>query len=390
MTTGRRVRVSSGDAGEVRDAIVALQPRADEMVAVLVAERGAPDLEALVARLNEAGVTFFGGLFPHILEGARSYDRGVLAFTLPKVGDGDGEGEPILTRGLDTDDFEVPDCASLLRGHRGGKPTAVVLADGLTANISRFVEAVYHQLGSTVSYWGGGAGINAHSRRPCVITRHGVHQDAAVIALAARPSRLGVGHGWREIRGPFVATRSRRNVIAQLNWENALEVYRGVIEPDSSVKITRENLYEVAGASPFALRKHDQEMLVRCAVSIGDGGSLVCVGEVPENAVLSILKAEPGDLVEAAGRAAREAHAGDGSTHGEVTHCLVADCVSRATLLGSRFPEELAALSEGLGGVASGCSPVGMLTLGEIASRGQGYLEYFNKTCVVAVMHAEA
>src|SRR3954470_21886897 len=118
MTTGRRVRVSSGDAGEVRDAIVALQPRADEMVAVLVAERGAPDLEALVARLNEAGVTFFGGLFPHILEGARSYDRGVLAFTLPRL------GEPILIRGLDTDHFEVPDCASLLSGHRGrGKPT---------------------------------------------------------------------------------------------------------------------------------------------------------------------------------------------------------------------------------------------------------------------------
>jgi hypothetical protein len=384
MTTGRRVRVSSGDAGEVRDAVVALQPRPDEVVAVLVAERGAPDLEALVARLNEAGITFFGGLFPHILEGARSYDRGVLAFTLPRL------GEPILIRGLDTDHFEVPDCASLLSGHRGrGKPTAMVLADGLTANISRFVEAVYNQLGSTVSYWGGGAGINAHSRRPCVITRHGVHQDAAVIALAARPSRLGVGHGWREIRGPFVATRSRRNVIAQLNWENALEVYRGVVERDIPVKITPENFYEVAGSYPFALRKHDQEMLVRCAVSIGEGGALVCVGEVPENAVLSILKAEPGDLVAAAGRAAREAHAG-GDTHGDVTHCLVADCVSRATLLGGRFPEELAAVSAGLGGLASACSPVGMLTLGEIASRGQGYLEYFNKTCVVAVMHAEA
>jgi hypothetical protein len=380
MTMARRVRLTSDRTGEVRDAVLALEPGPDEMVAVFVAPQGAPELEALGATLARTEHSFFGGLFPRLVDGSETYDAGVLAFTLPRL------GEPMLARHLDTDAFAVPDCAAVVRGCGGAKPTALVLADGMTPNISRFLEGIYNQLGSTVSYWGGGAGINARNRKPCVMTRAGAYRDAAVVALAARRSRLGVGHGWTEIRGPFVATRSKRNVIAQLNWENAFDVYRGVVERDTQVKITPENFYQVAGAFPFALRKHDQEAVVRCAVALGEGGSLVCVGDVPENAVLSILKGEPDRLVAAAGRAARDARPDDPS---RVTHCLIADCISRAYLLGDRFREEMAAIEEGLGDAGRACSPLGALTLGEIASHGKGYLEYFNKTCVVASLETD-
>jgi len=168
-------------------------------------------------------------------------------------------------------------------------------------------------------------------------------------------------------------------------FDSVYDVYRGVVERDMQVKMTPENFYQVAGAYPFALRKHEQEAVVRCAVAVGEGGSLVCVGDVPENAVLSILKGEPAQLVQAAGRAARDARPHDPS---QVTHTLVADCISRAYLLGDRFPEEMAAINEGLGASARACSPLGVLTLGEIASHGEGYLEYFNKTCVVASLGA--
>src|SRR4051794_1731267 len=376
MDLGRRVFVASGDVAEVRDAVESLAPAGDEMVAVLVARGGAADLERLAAALAETKHCFFGGLFPRILDGTQVHDKGVLAFTLPRL------GEPMLARHLDADDFEIPDCSAPMRDALV-KPTAVVLADGLSANICRFLEGVYHQLGGTVSYWGGGAGMNAHPRQPCIITRQGVYQDAAVIALVARPSRLGVGHGWQEIRGPLVATRSKRNVVLQLNWENALEVYRGIVERDTSVKITPENFYDVAAAYPFAVRKHEQEAVVRCAVAIGEGGTLVCAGEIPENAVLYILKAEPTRLVEAAGRAARDARP---EAPARVIQCLIADGVSRANLLGRHFAAELAAVHEGLGPAARSCPPIGILTLGQIASHGGGYLEYFNKTCVVATI----
>jgi hypothetical protein len=68
-----------------------------------------------------------------------------------------------------------------------------------------------------------------------------------------------------------------------------------------------------------------------------------------------------------------------------VRHCLVADCVSRGLFLGERLGDELGAIVDGLGSGAP--RPVGMLTLGEISSQGEGYLEFFNKTSVVAVVH---
>jgi hypothetical protein len=170
MTTGRRVRVTSDDASEVRDAVLALEPRPDEMVAVFVAPQGAPDLEAVGAALARTEHSFFGGLFPRLVDGAEIYDAGVLAFTLPRL------GEPMLARHLDIDDFDVPDCAALAGSSAMTKPTAVVLADGMTSNISRFLEAIYNQLGGTVSYWGGGAGISARIRKPCIMTRAGVYR----------------------------------------------------------------------------------------------------------------------------------------------------------------------------------------------------------------------
>jgi hypothetical protein len=382
MVGGPSVYLSSAEPQAVARAAEAAAGGSEDMVAVMVAEGGAPDLPAMVEALRATKVSFFGGLFPSLIDGASKRDAGALLFTLPKL------TEPMLVRGLDTARFAVPDALPFVQWHRGSKPTALLLVDGLSPNISHFLRAIYHQLGNRVSYWGGGAGSLTMQPRPCVFTREGVHQGAAIIALSSLPSRLGVRHGWRELKGPFVATRSDRNAIIQLNWRNAFDVYRGTVEADAGVTITPENFFRVASGYPFGIRKEGQEVLVRDPVAVGAGGSLICVGDVPENAALSILKGEARLLVSAAGQAAREALLdGEVQPARPVRHCLLADCVSRSLFLGDNFSEELDEIVDGLGGGAAGCHPVGMLTLGEISSHGEGYLEFFNKTSVVAVVH---
>jgi hypothetical protein len=378
MASGRCVYLPSADPAAVARAVEQLTTGADDMAGVLIAEQDAPDLDAVVAALVATGRSFFGGLFPSLIDGHQSCQRGALVFALPRL------TEPMLVRSLDTDRFAIPDALPYIQGHHGGKPTAIVLVDGLSPNISHFLRAIYHQLGNRVSYWGGGAGSLMLRPRPCVFTREGVHQGAAIIALSSLPARLGVRHGWRELKGPFVATRSIGNVIVQLNWQNALDVYRATVEADAHVKVTAENFFRVASGYPFGIRKEGQEVVVRDPVAIGEGGSLICVGDVPENAALSILKGEPELLVAAAGQAAREARLED---TGGIRHCLLADCVSRGLFLEGRFADELTAIEDGLGGPSGPCKPVGMLTLGEISSHGEGYLEFFNKTSVVAVVH---
>jgi hypothetical protein len=383
MPAPQPLYLPSAEPRAVVAAVEAAAAGTDEMVAVLVAESGAPDLQALVEALGRTRLSFFGGLFPSLIDGSQRRETGALVFALPKL------TEPLLIRALDTDRFAIPDALPFVQWHRGSKPTAVVLVDGLSPNISHFLRAIYHQLGNRVSYWGGGAGSLSLKPRPCVFTREGVHQGAALIALSPLPARLGVRHGWRELKGPFVVTRSTGNVIVQLNWMNALEVYRATVEADAGVTITPDNFFRVASGYPFGIRKENQEVVVRDPVAIAEGGRLVCVGDVPENAALSILKGEPRLLVSAAGLAAREARL-DGRSERParpVRHCLLADCVSRSLFLGDRFSEELDAIQDGLAGNAATNKPVGMLTLGEISSHGDGYLEFFNKTSVVAVVH---
>ena len=65
---------------------------------------------------------------------------------------------------------------------------------------------------------------------------------------------------------------------------------------------------------------------------------------------------------------------------------FVADCISRSILLGDRFEEELEAIRSRFAVGLPGAPVIGALTLGEVSSVGDRYLEFLNKTCVVAAL----
>ena len=55
------------------------------------------------------------------------------------------------------------------------------------------------------------------------------------------------------------------------------------------------------------------------------------------------------------------------------------DCISRVLFLKDRFPEEIHAVRH------KGLPLFGACTIGEIANSGKDYLEFYNKTAVVAI-----
>ncbi|MEI7446985.1 MAG: FIST C-terminal domain-containing protein, partial [Burkholderiales bacterium] len=59
---------------------------------------------------------------------------------------------------------------------------------------------------------------------------------------------------------------------------------------------------------------------------------------------------------------------------------LFIDCVSRVLFLGDAFDRELRSV------VRDDVPTIGALTLGEIANAGRSFLEFHNKTAVVALM----
>jgi hypothetical protein len=102
--------------------------------------------------------------------------------------------------------------------------------------------------------------------------------------------------------------------------------------------------------------------------------------------VVVVLEAEAENLLAAVTRAARSARrAIEEAPAGAARGVFVADCVSRTDALGSRYPEELVRIHQELNGSEHGTPIAGALTLGEIASRGQRFVDFYNKTVVVGV-----
>jgi hypothetical protein len=362
---------------EIVSAVKSSDIQTGDVVVILIGEKNKPDLEALVAELNQNEIEFVGGVFPAIIHDDQKYEEGIVFTTLPAL------EKPFLITDLNTEQVALPDFGQA-ETNQDAKCTAVILVDGLTSGIASFLAEVFNRFGDSVSYFGGGAGSLSLQQEPCVFTPAGVFQDAAIVTFVPLEISLGVQHGWQKIMGPLVATKTYQNVIVELNWRNAFEVYREVVETDSGATLTREDFFNTAKGYPFGIYKEEAEDIVRDPIIATEAGELVCVGEVPENAALNIFKGDKPALVRAAGQAAdhRQYLAGR-----RPQQSLVIDCISRVLFLEEDFSKELAAVKQGItvSGVQS--APVGALTLGEISSDGNGFLEFYNKTIVVGMLY---
>lgn len=316
--------------------------------------------------LQACEVPVFGGIFPQVLHGAQRLEKGtvLLGFfehapvvqVIERISDPQTELSKAVGE-MDDSDFH----------------TMFVFVDAFSTTIDQLISELYFEFGLEHNFVGGGAGSLSFESRPVVITPRGLLMDAVVTAHTEGRCSIGVSHGWTRVDGPFQITKATGNTIQELDFKPAFLVYRGVIEARTDCAITGDNFFEIAKAFPFGIQKLGSENVVRDPVSVDDNGALVCVGNVHEGDFVEVLSGDNDSLVaaaRAAGEAARQGGRGNGT--------VFIDCISRVLFLEDDFQRELDAVADGSEDL------VGALTLGEIANYGQEYLEFYNKTAVVA------
>jgi hypothetical protein len=111
-------------------------------------------------------------------------------------------------------------------------------------------------------------------------------------------------------------------------------------------------------------------------------GSVACAAEVPQGAVVQIMKSTASSAADAAQRAARAALEGLQGNAPEVA--LFFDCVATRLRLGDAFGFELRALADQLGDAAF----VGCNTHGQIARADGQFGGFHNCTAVVCAFPA--
>ncbi len=323
-------------------------------------------------QLTDSSIPVFGGIFPQIIYGNKNYLQGVLLIGLediPKISVIKNISNPHL-------DFEEHLDDSILDEEY---KTFFVFVDGFSGRIADFIQGLFNVYGIEMNFIGGGAGSLSMQQKPCIITNEGLLEDAAVVAAMKAGSSIGVKHGWESLSGPYKVSLSAGNLVQMLENKPAFEIYREVVEQDCGDKINAENFFEKAKAYPFGISKLGEEKIVRDPIVVKENGSLLCVGEVPQNTFVDILIGNPNSLIEATRQAVTQAQENTPETT-TPKHLFFIDCISRVLFLEDDFSKELDAVAD------YGLPVVGVLTLGEIANSGRDYLEFYNKTAVVALI----
>ena len=129
----------------------------------------------------------------------------------------------------------------------------VVLVDGLSSNISDFLDNLFENIPENTQVIGGGAGKMTFEEEPVIFTKTKILKDAAVIVSLKSKLFLGIEIGWEYLEGPFLTTNSQKNVLKTLNFKNAFEVYKEVVEKDSGMKFEDDNFFDIAKSYPLGI-----------------------------------------------------------------------------------------------------------------------------------------
>ncbi|MDO8926734.1 MAG: FIST N-terminal domain-containing protein [Sideroxyarcus sp.] len=329
-------------------------------------------IDVVDRKLSQLPVPVFGGIFPQIIHAQKNFDRGTLVCGL------DAEVEVRHIERISDPETDLASQIAEFDTVLQEMPTVIVLLDGVARRITPVLDAIYDALGMNRRYLGGGAGSLEFIQKPCLFSNAGVLADAAQLAGLPMHSGVEVGHGWQVLSGPFLVTRSEGATIHELDYRPAFEVYREQVEKIGEQRFDDRPYFEIASHHPFGLKKWDGDIVVRETV-VRRADSLLCVGEFPEGALLYILSGDADELISTVGQVAGRLHVDGGFV-------LAFDCVGRSLFLGGRYPEEVAAMTQAL---PDGVPVFGALTVGEIAGRDEGCLEYYNKTIVMGAFSGE-
>ena len=258
--------------------------------------------------------------------------------------------------------------------------TLLMLFDAMVPNIGTLLDNLYLHLANRVHYAGANAGSETFQPMPCLFDAERIVQNGVLLLLLTSHKGAILEHGYQTNPHTSYATSTSGNRISQIDWRPAFEVYRELVHEHYGEEVTAENFYQYGVHFPFGIVRANHHVLVRIPVMLAEDGSLFCVGEVPANSVLTLLKAPTVRTVETLHNLSE----GLKALNGDVADAelLLFYCAGRRLHLGIPMATtELEAFTE----LTHASHIAGALSLGEIGgSTVNGYPLFHNATLVAS------
>ena len=334
---------------------------------------------AVLQRLCRArGVPLAGAIFPALIEGAGFRTHGLWLLRLDTMvpcfllEDLESDAAQAAARIATAAEAVLPNDPS-----HAERPTLFLLFDALLPHIASVLDGVYLRLADRVEYAGANAGSATYLPMPCLFDQDRVVSNGVLGLLLPAPAASALAHGYCMPERAMSATSTVGNRIMTIDWRPAFGVYQKLVRAEYGVALTRENFLQHAVHFPFGIVRGNNEVVVRIPVGLDDDGALRCVGEVPENAMLVLLRAPEAPAAQCVARLVDALSGPRGMPAGG--QLLTYYCAGRRMHLGESAAQELAQLEH-----ASGAGRMaGALSLGEIGStQAWGYPTFHNAALV--------
>lgn len=242
-----------------------------------------------------------------------------------------------------------------------GLTHVLVLSDGLKVNGSDLVDGMMGNLPPAVAVTGGLAGDGARFEKTLTLL-DGDPEEGLIAAIGFYGTRLKIGYGslggWDPFGPKRLITRSKGNVLFELDGQSALGLYKKYLGTYAAGLPATGLLF------PLSLRVNDGTTpVVRTILATHEEDqSLTFAGDVPEGAYVRLMKANFERLIDGAIDAAKATYAP--LDEGSPELAILISCVGRKLVLKQRIEEEV----EGVRGVL-GTETVlaGFYSYGEIA-----------------------
>jgi hypothetical protein len=247
----------------------------------------------------------------------------------------------------------------------------LVLSEGLKVNGSELVKGLTASLPNGVTVTGGLSGDGERFQETFVLC-DSAPERGTIAALGLYGERLRVGYGslggWDSFGPERLITRSKGNVLYELDGRSALDLYK---------------TYLGEHASGLPATASGETGVVRTILAVDEAEqSVIFAGDVPQGAYARLMKANFDRLIDGAIGAAKTSYAAIGSSTPELA--ILISCVGRKLLLKQRIEEEVEGVRDIMG---EGAILAGFYSYGEISPFTPGAdCELHNQTMTITTL----
>ena len=259
-----------------------------------------------------------------------------------------------------------------------------VLTDGIHTNGSKLTKGIAAECGNNIIVTGGLTGDNHHFEKTFVIV-NGEFVDVCISAVGLYGEHIHVGYGsaggWDNLGIKRRVTRSKDNILYELDSQPALDVYKRYLG-DKAKELPAVGIHFPIELTPSS--KSNESTIRTIFGTNEEDKSIIFAGDVEEGSYTTLMRANFDRLIDGA-TAAAEKIILDGYKDEEILNIAIS-CVGRRLVLKQRIEEELEAVLDIL---PQKTKQIGFYSYGEISPLSSGVCDLHNETMTLTSIWEE-